>query len=225
MNRKNFSPFLFSLQILLFLLLNWGGDQVVSRLNWPLWLDSVGTVLCAYLYGPFCGAVTGMASNLLGHILYGIPWYYALVSLLIALIVGVAARQRRLDSLLGTLTVSAMLAFSVQVAAYPINFLLNGMSTGNTWGDAVIGFFGERGLPRPVGLFLGELYVELLDKLVILVALFLVIRAVHGIRDRARSVWEKRWNREKHPEENPSVRVPVLLAAAGLRKQLPGELQ
>lgn len=216
MNRKHFSPFLFSLQILLFLLLNWGGDQVVSRLNWPLWLDSVGTVLCAYLYGPFCGAVTGMASNLLGHILYGIPWYYALVSLLIALIVGVAARQRRLDSLLGTLTVSAMLAFSVQVAAYPINLLLNGMSTGNTWGDAVIGFFGERGLPRPVGLFLGELYVELLDKLVILVALFLVIRAVHGIRDRARSVWEKRWNREKHLEENPSVRVPVLLAAAGL---------
>ena len=94
----------FSLQIILFLALNWAGDQLVSRLNWPFWLDSVGTVLCAWLYGPVCGAITGATSNLLAHIIYGTSWYYALISILVALIVGFAARRGKLNTMLDTLT-------------------------------------------------------------------------------------------------------------------------
>ena len=55
-NRKIFI-LAFSLQILLCLFLDWGGQQLASRLNWPLWLDSVGTALAAYFAGPWCGAV------------------------------------------------------------------------------------------------------------------------------------------------------------------------
>ena len=54
----------FFLQILLCLFLNWAGDQLVSRMNWPIWLDSAGTVLSAYLLGPFCGAVVGGTYNI-----------------------------------------------------------------------------------------------------------------------------------------------------------------
>ena len=63
-DKKIFIP-LFILQILFCLFLNWGGDQLVSRLNWPIWLDSVGTVLTAFILGPWCGAVVGVTSNLL----------------------------------------------------------------------------------------------------------------------------------------------------------------
>ena len=170
-------PF-FSLQILLCIGLNWGGDQLVSRMKWPIWLDSVGTVLTASLLGPFCGAAVGATSNLLGYILYGVPWYYALVSILIALIVGFASKMKRLNTLLDIMTVSAILAVSVAIAAYPINLLLNGGSTGSIWGDAMIGFLNEFGVPRWVGLLIGELYVELLDKLIILLTLFLITRLI-----------------------------------------------
>ena len=51
--------------------MNWFGDHIVSRLNWPIWLDSVGTVLCACLYGPVCGAMVGATFNLMGYIIYG----------------------------------------------------------------------------------------------------------------------------------------------------------
>ena len=77
---------LLTLEILLFLAMNWGGDQLASGGGWPLWLDSVGTVLCTYLMGPVCGAAVGVTSNLLAHILYGTPWMYALVSILIAFV-------------------------------------------------------------------------------------------------------------------------------------------
>ena len=77
-NRKLFIM-AFSLQILLCLFLDWGGDQLATRLNWPIWLDSVGTVLAAYLAGPWCGAVIGATFNLLTFIIYGNPWWYALL--------------------------------------------------------------------------------------------------------------------------------------------------
>ena len=71
-NKKAFIP-VFCLQIMLCLFLNWGGDQIVSRLNWPIWLDSLGTMLTAYMLGPWCAAIVGGSYNLLGYILYGIP--------------------------------------------------------------------------------------------------------------------------------------------------------
>ena len=100
----------FCLQILLCLFLNWGGDQLVSRWNWPVWMDSFGTMLTAYLLGPWCAAIVGATTNLLGHILYGIPWWYALVSVAIGLIAGFAAKKKWLDTLLGTLTTGAIMA-------------------------------------------------------------------------------------------------------------------
>ena len=176
MKNKKIGIPIFCLQILLFLFLNWGGDQLVSRLNWPIWLDSVGTVLAAYLLGPWCGAAVGTTTNLLAHILYGVPWYYCAISILIALIAGFAARKKILNTLLGTLSTGVVMAFAVAVAAYPINMILNNCKTGNNWGDAVIGFLGETGIPAWISLFIGELYVELLDKLLILAVLFLITR-------------------------------------------------
>ena len=202
---------LLSFVILLFLGINWAGNELVSRLSWPLWLDSVGTVMSAYLLGPVCGAIVGATSNLLLHVLYGIPWYYALISMLIAVIVGVAARRNKLSTLLDVMTISAILAGVVAVCAYPVNLILQAGSTGNVWGDAVIGFLGERGIPRWAGLFVGELYVELLDKLVILLALFLAVRTVRLVRKLLGRI-----RAERKPAKESLARTSALLLAVGL---------
>ena len=169
------------LLVLACLAVNWGGDQIVSRLNWPVWLDSIGTVVCSYIAGPFCGALVGITTNLLGHILYGIPWFYAIISVIIAIVVGFASRKRKLDHLLGTLTVGVILAASTSVAAFILNSIFNNSSTGSAWGDAVKGFLIERGLNPWISLFIGELYMELVDKLIILLVLYLITRLIFGI--------------------------------------------
>ncbi len=55
-------------QIVLFVALcvclNIGGKLLCSWLELPLWADSLGTVLCAYFAGPFCGAVVGVTGNI-----------------------------------------------------------------------------------------------------------------------------------------------------------------
>ena len=210
-NRKIFMV-AFSVNILLCLFLDWGGEQLASRLNWPIWLDSVGTALAAYIAGPWCGAVIGATYNLLAYILYGNPWYYALVSIIIAIFIGFAARRKYLDTLLGTLTAGAILALVTAGSVYPINLILNHGDTGNAWGNAVIGYLGEAGFPLWVGLGIGELYVELLDKLLVLLLIFLLVLIVRIFR-----LWRKvRKGRGKYGYRSGLLRSIVLLLAAGL---------
>ena len=210
-NKKIFIP-VFCLQILFCLFLNWGGDQLASGLNWPIWLDSVGTVLAACLLGPWNGAIVGVTFNLIMYILYGVPWYYFLISILIAIITGFAYRKKYLDTLLGTLTTGAIVSFATAIAAYPVNLILNGASTGNAWGDAVIGFLGEAGITIWSGLFIGELYVELLDKLLVMIILYVIIRIARLLRNTK----ETEGKSTKNGNSTAAARTLAVLTAAGL---------
>ena len=212
MKKKKIFIAAFSMQIMLCLFLDWGGDQLASRMNWPIWLDSVGTALAAYLAGPWCGAVIGATFNLLTFIIYGNPWYYALISIIIAVFTGFVAKRKLLDTLLGTLTAGAMLSVITAASAYPINLILNHGDTGNAWGNAVIGYLGEAGIPVWIGLAIGELYVELLDKLLVLVLIFLLVRIVRIIR-LTRKI---KGGKSKYGYRSGFLRSIVLLLAAGL---------
>ena len=44
--------------------LNTGGRILSVWLELPLWADSFGTALCAYIGGPLCGAMVGLTGNL-----------------------------------------------------------------------------------------------------------------------------------------------------------------
>ena len=58
-----------SYQVALFVLfcvtLNVLGLTQAERWRLPLWLDSFGTVLCAYVGGPVCGSLVGVTSNVI----------------------------------------------------------------------------------------------------------------------------------------------------------------
>ena len=64
---KKYKDYQIVLLALLSLLLNFGGKIVADRFRLPMWLDSFGTFLMAYVLGPFCGAIVGAA----GNIIYG----------------------------------------------------------------------------------------------------------------------------------------------------------
>ena len=54
------------------------GREFAVKFVLPVWTDSIGTFLVAYLYGPVCGAFVGFTNN----IIYGIlccrkyAWHY-----------------------------------------------------------------------------------------------------------------------------------------------------
>ena len=178
-------PF-FCLGILLCIGLNYGGMLLADRYTLPFWLDSVGTVVAAYAAGPVCGSIVGVTGNLISTMTKQASPFYALVSIATGVIVGVQAKRKKLDKMLGVMTTSMMLAGAAILIASPLNVLLSGGSTGNVWGDAMRGFLTERGASQWVAMMIGEFYVDFADKLLTLILLWAFIRIERALMNRKR---------------------------------------
>ena len=121
--------------VALCILLNYAGRTLAQRLSLPLWLDSFGTVLCAYVGGPVCGAIVGATGNLIYGMANGVSHVYAVTSIILGIIVGVAGHRGKLRDMFSTMYVAAMAAFAAIVVSLPLNLIFYGGSTGNLWGD------------------------------------------------------------------------------------------
>ena len=219
LNKKQMAGFAFLIAVCI--LMNYFGGVFASQHQLPVWLDSAGTVLAAYLGGPVVGALVGMTGNFIGFVAYGDNWVYCIVSIVIGVLVGLAARRKNFGTLLSIMTTAAMLAIAATLTALPLNTFFGNKSTGNVWGDAVAGFLMERSIPNFLSLPIGQIYVELLDKLLTLLVLYILLKLnnlVAGKRCRARQKKEK--EQEGQNGENKAAttaaRTMALLLAAGL---------
>ena len=174
LKRKQFAGF--CLLILFSLLINYGGSLLASTNKLPIWLDSAGTALAAYLGGPVCGALVGLTTNLIKFLIFGNSWFYCFVSVAIGIVVGFAAKREGFASLLGIMTTAAMTAVTATVLSTALNLLTGINSTGNIWGDAIVGAMMEKGASIYMSLPVGQLYVEVLDKLVTLFVLYILLK-------------------------------------------------
>ncbi|MBR6028597.1 MAG: HD domain-containing protein [Clostridia bacterium] len=193
-------------QIILFtalcVLLNFGGRMLSVALGLPLWLDSFGTVLCAYLAGPVCGAIVGMTGNLMYASINRLSAVYSLTSIAMGFIVGMAARRRALETRYGMMKTTTMLIVVSVAVSVPINAIFAGGYTGNRWGNGVVDYLLMQGWPQSICIFIGQLAVEFLDKVFTMLILYIVLVILR---------WHTR-NREEH--EAAEHHMPHSAAAA-----------
>ena len=90
------------------ILLNFLGRFIAETLGLPLWLDSFGTFLMAYVLGPFCGAIVGAAGNIIYGFVNPISFAYAITSISIAIVVGYFAKRGWMRNLFKTMSLSVM---------------------------------------------------------------------------------------------------------------------
>ena len=227
---KKWSLPVFCILVLLCLGINYLMSSLAYQWGLPMWLDSIGTVAAAYMGGPFIGAAVGVTTNLLLYVISGDSWIYAVVSLWIGLAVGfTSVKKHRRMTLFEAMTLSGAVAVGCTVLAVPLSIHINQGSTGNPWGDAVISFLQESGFSRMPSLVIGQLYVELLDKvaitlLVYLVALVFIRRQDRKEREREAAAREAEKESEV-PSFNPessaesgtgAAKALAVLLAAGL---------
>ena len=88
--------------------LNMGGKFIAVWLDLPLWFDSFGTALCAYIAGPVCGALVGVSGNLAYCMISRISAAYSITSITLGIIIGIAARRRWLDRFYGFMKTASL---------------------------------------------------------------------------------------------------------------------
>jgi energy-coupling factor transport system substrate-specific component len=165
-------------QLVIFLvgcvLINYVGKELAVRCSLPLWFDAVGTVLAAYMMGPVWGALVGAAGNVIHGFFNPISFIYALTSMSIGICVGCFAKRRFLKSFFWTLSISVLVAGISTLISVILNVLFYNGMTSNMWGDGVIGFLKEQGCPSGLCYFIGEFYVDFLDKILTFLLLHFV---------------------------------------------------
>ncbi|MBR4538006.1 MAG: HD domain-containing protein [Clostridia bacterium] len=155
--------------------LNVGGRLLAVWLDLPLWLDSFGTALCAYIGGPVCGAIVGVTANLAYSVINHLSAAYSITNIALGIIIGIAARRHWFDQFYGFMKAASMAVFTALIVSVPLNFILTGGYTGNAWGNGLIDYLLEKGWPSFLCSILGQLSIDFADKTLTITAVYLMI--------------------------------------------------
>ncbi|MGL4764861.1 MAG: ECF transporter S component [Aeromonas sp.] len=157
--------------------INMVAGQAVSMLKQPIFLDSIGTVLCAILAGPWMAIATGLLTNLLWGLLTGpIAAAFAPVAMMIGLSAGLLARAGWFNNLPRVVVSSVVITLALTLVAIPIRSYLFGGATGSG-ADFVVAYLHAMGSDLQESVAVTVLGTNLLDKLLtVLIAWGLVRR-------------------------------------------------
>ena len=179
------------IQIVIFtiicVLFNICGKYLATTFNWPIWLDSLGTVLTAYCMGPLEGAIVGLSCNIIYSFWSPDSLLYSLVSIMIGVVVGFAGRKGWFKDIFGSMSCAMVITIFSVLASVPFNILVYGGKCGNLWGDQVIEFLTSLGFYPYLAYIIGEFYVDFLDKMIIMLLLLLLIRL--GRKSKSLADW------------------------------------
>lgn len=109
---------------------NFVGGQLASLLKLPMYLDTIGTIFCAMLCGPWVGAVSGVLTNIVTGIANPVNFAFIPVNLAVGLVVGFFARAGWFSKWWKWLISMVVMALTSIIVAAPIVVLVFGGVTG-----------------------------------------------------------------------------------------------
>ena len=154
--------------------LNLGGKYIATWLGLPLWADSFGTALCAYIGGPVCGAMVGLTGNIAYSLTNHLSAVYSITSIALGIIVGIAAQKKWFDQFYGFMKAASLVMLTALIVSVPVNLIFNHGYTGNKWGDGLINYLDDKEWPVFVCCVLGQLAIEFADKVLTIAAVYVV---------------------------------------------------
>jgi energy-coupling factor transport system substrate-specific component len=161
-----------------FIGINLVGKFAVTVLGLPIFLDSIGTVLSAFLGGPLVGGLVGLLTNaVIGMTIEATSLPFGIVNAAIGIVAGVMAQRGFLRGVVRIAAVVVALTITTVVLASPIIVLVFGGVQGSGT-DLVTGFFVAAGHEMASSVIGQQLVIQPLDKLVTVLAALSLARAV-----------------------------------------------
>ena len=184
MQMKNKKEYMMIFVTVAALLIDILGREFAVKLVLPVWFDSIGTFLIAYLYGPVCGAFVGFTNNIIYGIFVNQELIYCIVGSLLGIIVGYYSKKKVFDRQFTTMTLGMGLAVFSTVTVVMINALLYSGKISNVWGNQVMLLSVDKGLPKFISYIAGQFCVEFMDKILTVEIIYLLLKIVHYVRKK-----------------------------------------
>ncbi len=154
------------------------GRFFTQTLNLPLFLDTIGTTMAAFLAGPWVAAVAGVLTNLvIGLTLEATSIPFGIVNAAIGIVAGVMAAHGFLRSTGKIiLTMLCLTAITIITATPIVVLVFEGVSGSGV--DAVTGFFVASGQGMVESVIGQQLVTSPLDKVLTVLFAFALIKGV-----------------------------------------------
>ena len=151
------------------------GGQIALFLHLPVYLDSIGTILMAVLYGPFYGMLPPLAYGLvMGFTVDIYSLYFMPVGMILGFVTGLTALRFRIKGL-SVIPCAMMITIPGTIVSSLIcAFLFGGItSSGST---VIVQLLNKAGLGLTASVFIVQVFTDFVDRLISL-ALVSVISA------------------------------------------------
>ena len=166
--------------------LNFAGHAIAVSLKLPLFLDSIGTILCAILAGPWVGGSVGFITNLVSsNTVDPIAAPYSIVSFAVGFAAGLGGYLSWHKQRSGWISLWLVCFAIASVVSTPLNIVTNGGRSGVPLGDAISAFLANAHLPAVVSAYIGEAAIDFPDKLLSVLAVVLIYQGLR-VRERDR---------------------------------------
>lgn len=150
--------------------------QLSSMLKLPIFLDSIGTLICALLAGPWVALFSGLLTNLLWGLLSGpIAAAFAPVAMMIGLSAGLLARAGGFRTLPRVILSGVVITFALMIVAVPIRTYLFAGTTGSG-ADFFVAYFHAVGDNLLESVAITVLGANIADKVASAIIAWLLVR-------------------------------------------------
>ncbi|SCK01881.1 Protein of uncharacterised function (DUF3816) [uncultured Clostridium sp.] len=181
MNRKNTFKITF---MSLAVVINVVGAFIAASLKLPIFIDTIGTFLSAFLFGPLAGVLTGLATSLINGLTFD-PYslYFMPVQIIVGLIAGICYKKglfKGKSSILGTVIVTVTGSI---VASFISAYVFGGITSSGT--SFIVMYLKETGVNIVSSVFSTQILFDLLDKSIAVFIVLTLIKALDKNKIRA----------------------------------------
>lgn len=158
--------------------LNIVGSDLALFLHLPLYLDTLGTMLCAALLGPILGMLVGASTALFVGLTTDVfSLYYSPIQLLIGVIVGLLFKYLRSPKNWQILSAAGVISLPGTLTSTAITyFLFNGITSSGS--SMLVQLLSGFGLQKALAIFLVQLGTDYLDRLLTFYLVLLIVSAL-----------------------------------------------
>ena len=153
------------------------GGFIAIALKLPIFIDTIGTFLISFLFGPLSGAITGLATSLINGLTFD-PYslYFFPVQIVIGLTAGLCYKKRLFKGkliILGILipTIAGSLVASV-ISAY----VFGGITSSGT--SFIVMYLKNVGVNIVASVFSTQILFDLLDKATTIFIVLILIKSL-----------------------------------------------
>ncbi len=173
-------------------IVNLAGAWIASLLKFPLYLDTVGTIVTAVTGGYLPGVIVGFATNMIKSLIESPNIYYGVLNTFTAVIAAAFARKGFYKGFVKPIATIPVIAFVTGSLGAVLSWYLYGSDIGGKTAELALKLHENHGMGKFTSVYVSNFLVELADKAIVVVAAVLILRLLPA-KIRAKFRESSRW--------------------------------